>query len=171
MSKRLSRAELLAQVAAEAPRHAAAAVRLNLAVANQLGLPLTDVQCMGLLADGPAAPTQLAERLGLTTGAVTKVLDRLERAGYLHRSADPADRRRIIVTANSQGLAEIGRHYAPIGEAFTRTFATYTRDQLDTVLKYMRDGHRVSEAEIDRIRSGGVPKPHAPDDCVGSGPD
>lgn len=157
MSKDEARATLLGQVAAEAPAHAAAAVRLNIAVADQVGLPLTDVQCIGLLINGPAAPTRLAESLGLTTGAVTKVIDRLERGGYVHRSADPADRRRIIVTVDPESLAEISHIYAPIGEAFTRRFAGYTNDELRTVLKFMRDGLEVSEAEIDRIRGSGTP--------------
>ena len=162
MSNDVARAELLGQVAAQAPAHAAAAVRLNIAVAHQLGLPLTDVQCIGLLTDGPAAPTRLAERLGLTTGAVTKVLDRLERGGYVHRSADPADRRRIVVTASAEGLAEVGRRYAPVGEAFARRFADYTDDELRTVLKFMRDGREVAEVEIDRIRGAGTPHASRP---------
>jgi DNA-binding MarR family transcriptional regulator len=157
VSNDVARAALLGEVAAEAPAHAAAAVRLNIAVAHQLGLPLTDVQCLGLLTGGPAAPTRLAERLGLTTGAMTKVLDRLERGGYAHRAADPADRRRIVVTASTEGLAKVGRRYAPIGEAFARQFASYTDDELRTVLKFMRDGRDVSEAEIDHIRGAGTP--------------
>jgi len=157
VSKDVARAGLLGQLAAEATVHAAAAVRLNIAVANQLGLPLTDVQCIGLLTGGPTAPTRLAERLGLTTGAMTKVLDRLERGGYVHRATDLADRRRIVVTASAEGLAEVRRRYAPIGEAFARQFAGYTDDELRTVLKFMRDGREVSEAEIDRIRGAGTP--------------
>jgi DNA-binding MarR family transcriptional regulator len=163
VSNDVERAGLLSQLAAEAPAHAAAAVRLNIAVANQLGLPLADIQCIGLLTSGPAAPTRLAERLGLTTGAMTKVLDRLERGGYVHRSADPADRRRIVVTASAEGLARVGRHYAPIGEAFARQFAGYTGAELRTVLKFMRDSREVSEVEIDRIRGAGTPhasRPH-----------
>ena len=162
MSNDATRARLLGEVAAEAPAHAAAAVRLNIAVANELGLPHTDVQCIGLLAGGPAAPSRLAERLGLTAGAVTKVLDRLERGGYVHRSADPADRRRIVVTASAEGLAEVGRRYAPVGEAFARRFADYTDDELRTVLKFMRDGREVAEVEIDRIRGAGTPHASRP---------
>ena len=162
MSNDVARAGLLSEVVAEAPAHAAAAVRLNIAVANQLGLPHTDVQCIGLLAGAPAAPTRLAERIGLTTGAMTKVLDRLERGGYVHRSADPADRRRIVVTASAEGLAEVGRHYAPVGEAFAHRFAGYTDNELRTVLKFMRDGREIAEAEIDRIRGAGTPHPSRP---------
>jgi len=70
---------------------------------------------MGLLAEGPSAPTRLAAPLGLTTGAMTKVLDRLEAAGYITRSHDPGDRRRIIITTDPAGLARLAAHYDGIG--------------------------------------------------------
>jgi len=84
-------------------------------------------------------------------------------------SASPAERgagggpgrRRIVVTASAEGLAEVGRHYAPIGEAFARRFAGYTDNELRAVLKFMGDGREVADAEIDRIRGGGPRTPHA----------
>src|ERR1051325_9499181 len=120
------------------PGQAAAAVRLNIAVAHQLGMPLADVQCMGLLADGPSAPSRLAAGLGLTTGAVTKVLDRLARAGYIVRSADPSDRRRIVISADPAGLAALGSYFAPMGERMNAHLAGYTAAELDTILRFMR---------------------------------
>jgi len=151
-----SRPDLLAEVTAEAPRHGASAVRLSIAIANELGMPLADVQCMGLLADGPAAPSDLAARLGLTTGAITKVLDRLERAGYLSRSADPSDRRRIVITADPEGLATLAAHYAPMGEKMSRHLAQYTDDELATILAFMRAGREAADEEISRIRTNGT---------------
>jgi DNA-binding MarR family transcriptional regulator len=131
-------------------------VRLSIAIANELGMPLADVQCMGLLADGPAAPSDLAAWLGLTTGAVTKVLDRLERAGYLSRSADPSDRRRIVITADPEGLAALAAHYAPMGEKMSRHLAQYTDDELATILAFMRAGREAADEEISRIRASGT---------------
>ncbi len=91
-------------------------------------------------------------------GSVDVFLEAFSSAGgYAHRTADPGDRRRIVVTASTEGLAKVGRRYAPIGEAFARQFASYTDDELRTVLKFMRDGRNVSEAEIDRIRGAGTP--------------
>lgn len=157
MSKDSDRAALLAELATASTAQATATVRLNLAVANQLGLPLTDVQCIGLIAEGPATPTLLAARLGLTTGATTKVLDRLERGGYAQRAADPADRRRVTVTATPEGLARLAVPYAPIAEAFAHVFDTYTDDELATVLRFMRESSAVADTQIDRIRRTGVP--------------
>jgi DNA-binding MarR family transcriptional regulator len=151
-----SRPDLLAEVAAEAPRHGASAVRLSIAIANELGMPLADVQCMGLLASGPAAPSDLAARLGLTSGAITKVLDRLEGAGYVSRSADPSDRRRVVITADPEGLAALAAHYAPMGERMGRYLAGCTDGELATILAFMRAGREAADEEISRIRANGT---------------
>jgi DNA-binding MarR family transcriptional regulator len=151
----LTRHELLAEVAAEGPRHGASAVRLSIAIAHQLGMPLADVQCMGLLATGHAAPTDLAAQLGLTTGAMTKVLDRLEHAGYITRSADPADRRRIVISSVPEGLAAIAAHYVPMGEKMNDHLAGYSTAELRTVLKFMCAGREAADEEIARIRAQG----------------
>ena len=149
------RSDLLADVATEAPRQAAAAVRLSIAVAHQLGMPLTDIQCMGLLEAGPAAPSDLAAQLGLTTGAVTKVLDRLEQIGFVARSPDPADRRRIVITADPKGFRLLTPYYAPMAEKMNRHLSGYSDDELQTVLGFMRAGRIAADEEITRIREQG----------------
>ncbi len=161
-------ARLLAEVTAEAPRQSAAAVRLNIAVAHQLGMPLADLQCMGLLADGPSAPGDLAALLGLTSGAMTKVLDRLERAGYVTRAADPSDRRRVTIAADPAGLARLADCYAPMGEKMSRYLAGCSPADLAAVLAFMRAGRRAADEEIARIRRQGIrhatrrPRPEQP---------
>lgn len=156
MSEQPSRADLLAELAAESPRQGASAVRLNIAIAHQLAMPLADVQCMGLLADGPSAPGDLAARLGLTSGAMTKVLDRLERAGYVTRAADPADRRRITIVADPGGLARLAAHFAPMGERIGRYLDQLSPADLAAVLAFMRAGREAADEEIDRIRRQGI---------------
>jgi DNA-binding MarR family transcriptional regulator len=151
-----TRSALLAGVAAEAPGQAAAAVRLSIAVAHQLGMPLTDIQCMGLLEAGPAAPSDLAAQLGLTTGAVTKVLDRLEQSGFVARSPDPADRRRIVITADPEGFRVLAPYYAPMAEKMNRHLSGYSDDELRTVLDFMRAGRTAADEEIARIREQGT---------------
>ncbi|HET6190578.1 MAG TPA: hypothetical protein VFE59_26700 [Trebonia sp.] len=77
---------------------------------------------------------------------------------HSHARSSPGGR-----SLTERGLARVGRHYAPIGEAFARQFAGYTGAELRTVLKFMRDSREVSEVEIDRIRGAGTPhasRPH-----------
>jgi DNA-binding MarR family transcriptional regulator len=152
----LTRPELLAEVAAEAPRQAAAAVRLSIAVAHQLGMPLTDIQCMGLLQAGSAAPSDLAAQLGLTTGAMTKVLDRLEQIGFVARSPDPDDRRRIVITADPKGFRVLAPYYATMAEKMNQHLSAYSDSELRTALGFMRAGRIAADEEITRIREQGT---------------
>jgi DNA-binding MarR family transcriptional regulator len=126
-------------------------------MAQRLGLPLADLQCVGLLVAGPSTPSMLAERLGLTTGAVTKLLDRLQEAGYITRSADPADRRRIIVAADPERLSELAQHYAPLGEQLLRHVAGYSDTELEVVLDFLRASRQGADEEIGRMRREGPP--------------
>src|SRR5580700_8824106 len=68
-------------------------------VARRLGIASTDLECLDYLGRGPIAAGELAELTGLTTGAITGVIDRLERAGLARRSRDVADRRKVLVEA------------------------------------------------------------------------
>jgi DNA-binding MarR family transcriptional regulator len=150
------RRELPAEVSAEAARNAAAAVRLFVAIAQQLGMPLADVQCLGLLAAGPAVPSDLAARLGLTTGAMTKALDRLQEAGYITRSADPADRRRIVITADPEGFAALAAAYAPLRERMSDHLAGYPARELAAILAFLRAARQLADEETAHIRSQGI---------------
>ena len=86
----------------------AGSVATHEAVAERLGINSTDLRCLVLASTEPGlAPSRLAELAGLTTGAITGVLDRLERAGFVRREADPGDRRRLHVRVVVERLAEL----------------------------------------------------------------
>ena len=86
-------------------------------VAASLGLNPTDLRCLELAAGEPEmTPTRLAELSDLTSGAVTGVLDRLERAGFVQRESDTADRRRLLVRVDPERRAELEAQYAPLIE-------------------------------------------------------
>lgn len=93
----------------------AGSVATHEAVADRLGINPTDLRCLGLATSEPGlTPTRLAELAGLTTGAITGVLDRLERAGFIRREADADDRRRLRVQLIPDRLGELGDYYKPI---------------------------------------------------------
>jgi DNA-binding MarR family transcriptional regulator len=100
-SKKGSAAErerLLGNLGGEMQKLIAEVVLFNQAIADRLGINPTDLQCFNMLQEtGPVAAGRLAEETGLTTGAVTGVIDRLERAGYAWRERDPNDKRRVIL--------------------------------------------------------------------------
>ena len=135
-------------------------MRLTSAVADQLGMPASDLQCLNLLAGaGSATPSWLAERLGMTTSAATKMLDRLERAGYLARSNDPDDRRRIIVRPDIPRIAALSVYFEPMWDRMNEALARYTDEQLEFVLEFNRLTTEITEEHIDRVRAGGHAHP------------
>ena len=88
------------------------------AVAARLGVNSTDLECLGhITARGPITAGGLAEATGLTSGAITGVIDRLERAGYAVRQADPGDRRKVLVRASPAVQARIAPLFAPMARA------------------------------------------------------
>jgi len=108
------------------------------AVADRLGLNVTDHKCMDLLLlGGPLTAGELAEKTGLTTGAITAVIDRLEQAGFVRREDDPKDRRRVVVQVVKKRCRDIERLFEPFAAAFGKLTAHFNDEELATILDYM----------------------------------
>lgn len=111
------------------------------AAAARLGLNPTDLKCGAVLREtGPISAGELAALTGLTTGAITGVLDRLEKAGLVRRAADPADRRRVIVEPleTPARLAEIMQILGPLSAETAELLKPYDNDQLRLILDFVR---------------------------------
>ena len=118
----------------------ASVVLHNHAVATRLGLGASDSQFVQmLLTHGPLTPGRLAEESGLTTGTVTGVVDRLEKAGFVERTRDGADRRRVIVAPTRDGLARLFAEYADHAAALDAVLATRSAEELRTIHAFLRD--------------------------------
>jgi DNA-binding MarR family transcriptional regulator len=95
----------------------AGSILYNQQIADRVGLRLTDMQCINALELlGPSTPGELARFTGLTTGGVTVMLDRLEKAGYLKREPNPRDRRSVLVHLNPTKVKKMQAFYAEINE-------------------------------------------------------
>lgn len=150
------RTELIAALAKEMPSYISAAVRLQVVVAHQLGLPVTDVHALAtLLETGPVGVGRLAELMGTTAGAATRLADRLERAGYVSREPDPDDRRRIVLRLVPERVAEVARYYQPLDERWRRQIDGYSDAELRFVLEFLRAGRESAEAETAALRTAG----------------
>ena len=142
------------------PRGTGTAMRLATAVADQIGMPPTDLNCLNLLASaGTASPSWLAERLGMTTSAVTKMLDRLERTGYLTRADDPSDRRKIIVRPDIDRIMALSSYFEPMWARMNEVYAQFTDEQLEFVLTFNRVTQEAAEDYITWIRANGRAHP------------
>jgi DNA-binding MarR family transcriptional regulator len=108
-------------------------------IAQLMGLHVTDAECIDFLQEmGPSTAGDLARATRLTTGAITNVIDRLEKAGFVRRGPDPKDRRKVIVTfiqdAKKHTPAKI--HYGALSNAVKDLFAGYDPQQLEFLIRH-----------------------------------
>lgn len=151
------RADSIARVGDVMRDFMAQAVLFQDAVARFGGLNSTDLQTVSILiSQGPATPGELAERTGLTAGgAITAVVDRLEKAGYATRARDDADRRRVIVTANLDTvMARVGPIYGRVGERWNDYINGLTDEQIEFANELFARATEINREEIARLREG-----------------
>ncbi|MEV5746988.1 MarR family transcriptional regulator [Actinoallomurus sp. NPDC052308] len=150
------RAELIAELSHQARVSTVWTVLLHNAIASRSGINVTDMQCINLLQlRGPMTPGQLADAMFLTTGgAITAVIDRLERAGMVRRRRDDQDRRRVIVEALKDGpVTELGRRFLPVAELYEKAMADYTDEELRVLIRYLtRNNTEISPSVIERVK-------------------
>jgi DNA-binding MarR family transcriptional regulator len=122
------------------------------AAAASYGLGITDMKALQIvLREGPQTAGELAARLRLTTGAVTSVLDRLERQSLIIRSSHPDDRRKIIVSANTKALEEGDNVYRSMGEAFAAMQRRFSTSELEFLVRYYEASIEVIRRETARL--------------------
>lgn len=149
---------LVASAWVEIPLFVSATTLFQAAVADQLGVPVNDLHCLNLITARLAfTPTQLAERLGMTTGAVSKMLDRMEAQRLVRREHDPRDRRRITVHAKPDRTEELTALYQTMAEYLIEHIAGFTDDQLRLLTDFARTSREVALREATRLREDGRP--------------
>ena len=148
-----ARARLLGDLARSAQRAATDGILFHQAVADRLGLHVSDLRCLNILLEAGSVPAgEIGERTGLTTGAVTRMVDRLERAGYVRREPDPTDRRRVIVSPVAEQMARIGPMYTGMAEAWATAMNDYDDEQLTVILALFDRLHEITQVEVARLR-------------------
>ena len=131
---------LRTEITASTLRFIASVVLHNQAVAQRVGLGGSDSQFLSLLGlHGPLTPGRLAELTGLTTGTVTGVIDRLERAGYVRRERDAADRRKVLVTQVPEAMAALAEHYREQGEHLDAVLRRRDPAQLRVIADFLSE--------------------------------
>ena len=126
------------------------------AVADVLGLHITDHKCLDLLYHFGAMPAgKLGELTGLTTGAVTGAIDRLEKAGYARRANDPKDRRLTIVepTGNKKYKKKIEIIFKPLHERMYKLLSSYSDGELALLLNATTDITAQIHEDSKRLRN------------------
>ena len=118
-------------------RSSAAGVLHGQTVARRVGVNSTDLECLDLiLMSGPSTAGEIARHTGLTSGAVTGLIDRLERLGLVERTADPADRRKVLVRVREDRIGPIAQLYAPLEKAMQALLAGYSKEELKVLIDF-----------------------------------
>ena len=133
-----SRTDLLKQLEETLRKVGAQSVLLSDTVARLVGVNSTDLECLDLLEmAGPTTTGRLAEHAGLTTGAMTAVIDRLEAAGYARRVRDVEDRRLVHVEALPRTFKHVAGLYRRLADSTARLHEEYDDRQLTLIVDYL----------------------------------
>jgi DNA-binding MarR family transcriptional regulator len=122
-------------------------------IARLLQLNRTDLRCLDLLLQrGPSAPSRLSVELGLTTGSVTAMLDRMEKAGYITRTPDPTDRRKMIIQATPEIAAQAIEAMTPLMEDSAKSMSHYSAADLTLLVDFFTNAIAVQNRHVERLR-------------------
>lgn len=150
-----ARAALLAELARALRRFTGLGASFYRAAAARTGMTVTDIEVIDILDNsGPTTAGQLAELTGLTTGAITGMLNRLQEAGLVRRESDPEDGRRVIVrlVSDKEAMREVNVAFAALGQAWHEMASSYTDEQVAFLLEFLRQSNALSQQEIIRLR-------------------
>lgn len=149
-----SRAELIARLQADVAETVSDGIALQEALAARLGLTISDLRAITLLMrKGTVATNELADAAGLTSGAATRMVDRLERAGWVERYMDARDRRRVLVVMKKTRRGEIGELYAEMSHSWISALSDKSDTQLETVLEIFDRMRGVAREQASALRS------------------
>ena len=124
----------------------------NLA-AQRLGVNETDLHCLNIIENaGGVTAGELAAESGLTTGAVTGVIDRLERKEFARRVSDPSDRRRVKVEVTKAFYARADKIWGPVAADWASALEGFSGDQLDSFDQFLRTTNEVTRRHLQRLR-------------------
>lgn len=133
-------------------------VMLHHTIAAKSGINVTDLQCLNVLGlEGAMTPGQLAEAMALTTGgAITAVIDRLEKAGFVTRRRDEQDRRRVIIEiVGAEQMARLAARFTPVAEVYESVMNDYSVDDLRLLTGFMARNNAMFHDVIEKVRALG----------------
>jgi DNA-binding MarR family transcriptional regulator len=148
---------LVGELIGLARSHEAANDAFDEVAREKLGINRTDLRCLNIVEnEGPLTAGRLADLSGLTTAAVTAVLDRLERAGYARRVRDTEDRRQVLVEVTPLLAERATPIWGPLGEEARALLMRMSTEELESLIGFYRMGIELNEKHIERVRHLGI---------------
>jgi DNA-binding MarR family transcriptional regulator len=152
--KKINRSDLLQKLWDLGRKMSTRTVFLHQAIAQSVGLNATDTKCIDLILrdpDGSMTAGRLSDMTGLTTGAITHILDRLEKRKFVERSRDKQDRRKVFIRLRQESLAPLIPKYEAIGHAYMSLLDRYSDKDLQLICDYLDETCEVSERELGKL--------------------
>jgi DNA-binding MarR family transcriptional regulator len=123
-------------------------------VANTVGISGSDLECLDFLnLEGRVTAGRLAEVTGLTTGAITGVVDRLEKAGLVRRERDPDDRRKVFIATVPENITRVGRFYEHMQRDMVKLWESYSDAELRLLLEFASRSYETMLAATEELKS------------------
>jgi len=137
-------------------RSSAAGVLHGQAIAKRVGVNPSDMECLDLiLMNGPSTAGEIARHTGLTSGAVTGLIDRLERLGLVERAADANDRRKVLVRVREDRIAPIASLFTPMEKSVAALLSGYSKEELTLLIDF---AERAGDIALARVAELNEPK-------------
>lgn len=152
------RAEIMAAMEHATKTLSAQNLAVSQAIAGRLGINVSDLECLTLAraaGDNGVTAGDLAAAMALTSGAITGVIDRLERAGLVRRDRDLKDRRKVIVRPTACVEKTVPPLFEPMHRSMTAMWTSYSDEQLELILDFLTKVRDVLRAEGKALRGAG----------------
>jgi DNA-binding MarR family transcriptional regulator len=126
-------------------------------VSAAVGINRTDMRCLDILGQrGPLTAGQLAAAMHLSSGAITTLVDRLERAGYARRRRDTEDRRRVLVELVPGMVERALPYYEPLYHGTVRLLENHSDEEIELMIDFLVKGREMVEQELERLEQAGL---------------
>jgi DNA-binding MarR family transcriptional regulator len=124
------------------------------AAAEALGVNRTDLRVLGVVVrGGKISPSALADAAGLSRGAMTTALDRLEAAGYTRRTPNPQDRRGLTIGATPEAFRRCAQIWGPLAEQSSRVLKPFSTDELEKLVALLHEVRAIQLSHVERVRN------------------
>lgn len=152
MSKRI-KTELVDKVILGARQYGISNVLFRNLVGERLGVNVTDMECLGLLFHKSiATPSELARHTGLSSGATTAMLDRLEKSGLIERRPNPDDRRGTLIVLVKSGTEGLGPWFSSARQSQNELVSSYSAEELEIISDFFERSTKMWEEELEKLQ-------------------
>jgi DNA-binding MarR family transcriptional regulator len=154
LSRAKARTALMEELEHAVRRSSGLGVIFGQTVASRVGISSSDLECLDFLnLEGRVTAGRLAELTGLTTGAITGVVDRLEKAGLVRRERDENDRRKVFIATVPENIAKVGKFYQHMQRAILKDWESYSDAELRLLLRFMTQGYHTMLAATEELKA------------------